>query len=199
MAAVWILVIIALAIAAWLFTWVTVEIDLKKNELNKSAEVWIKYLFFKKRVYPPKSGVGKKKEEQNKMSAGDDGYIKLIGQAIKSFERLKDDIADILRFCTQKMIRVKNIEFDFTFGLEDPMYTGMANGLIYGAVYNILGVIHNNTRLESCRADITPDFDRVCHNISFHCILHLKNVHIIVMIVKAVKMYSKFRKSAEKA
>ena len=200
MAAVWIiLIIIMLVLAVALFAWVTIEIDFKKNELNKSAEIWIGYLFFKKKVYPPKHKSVNKKKEQSKQQSGDAKYIDYVKRMLKSFEILKDDIVEILRFCSDKMIRIKSIEFDFAFGLEDPMYTGLANGLIYGTVYNILGIIHNNTRLESCHVDIAPDFERVCHNLRFHCILHLKNVHIIVMVVKAAKMYGKIRKMAENA
>lgn len=200
MSAFWIILIAAaVVIALILCARITFDIKFEKNELNKEAQVWIKYSFFKKRIYPVKVRRNKKEEkiEESAKSDGGQGYIDNIKRAAKAFDLLKDDAAELLRFCTEKMIKIKEVEFDYKFGLDDPMYTGIANGLVYGTVYNVLGLVHNNARIEECRINISPDFERVCHNISFHCILQLKNVHIIVMIVKVVRMYSKFKKSVK--
>lgn len=199
MTVLWIILIIAAVIAAAvLFAWVTFEINFEKNELNKNAEVFVRYLFIRKRIYPrPVKKKIKEKPEKSQSGEKDINYIEYIKKAAENFELLKADFTELMEFCAVKMIKVKELEFEYLFGLEDPMYTGMANGLIYGVVYNILGIVHNNMRIERCRINIVPDFDKECHNIRFHCILHLKNVHIIVMIIKVVKMYSRLKKSVK--
>jgi hypothetical protein len=195
-----ILAVIFLLLGIWFFSSVYVELIYQKNELNQKAEVLVKYHFFKKKIAPPDTKKKKKskKAEKNKESlekqSSFDYYKNKTEEALRVFNALKEDIADILKYCRERLITVERLDFDFVFGLDDPMYTGMANGLIYGAVYNILAFIHNNSGIRKSSVNITPDFDRECHNIKFHCILRLKNVHIIVIIVKTVKMYYKVKK-----
>ena len=98
----------------------------------------------------------------------------------------------------RKYISIKRLDIDYVFGLDEPMYTGMLNGLLYGIIYNILGFVHEKSRIEECSTNIVPDFDRVCHNISVCCILRLKNVHIIGIVVRLAKMYIKFKNILKK-
>lgn len=74
------------------------------------------------------------------------------------------------------------------------MYTGILHGIICGVVYNILGVVHSHSTLKKHSVNITPDFDNVCHSIHFNCILKLKNVHIIFILIKGIKIYKKLKK-----
>lgn len=192
-----IIAVILILICAWLFSSVRLEMSYQKNELASEGEIWLKYLFFKIRLVPgkeKKSDKENKDGEQKKNSADFDSYKRKISDILRIFGLIKDDILDILRYCTKRMIVIKKLSFGFEYGLDDPMYTGILNGIIYGAAYNIMSVIYHNANVEKFDIDIKPDFNRVCHSLKADCILYLKNVHITVIIVKALRLYFKLRK-----
>lgn len=194
-----ILCIAALLTALWLFTCITVEIYAEKDELSGVFSLWVKYLFFKKCITKPKQ---KKKKEKNKdkeeKPPGLDEYKGKIGDTLSLFNELKDDVTDILKFCADKFIVIQKIDVSAEFGLDDPMDTGIVNGLLYGAIYDILGVIHNYSHIRECNVNIVPNFNKACYKIKLGCILKLKNVHITFMIIKAVKIYNKIKKITER-
>lgn len=190
-------ILLLLLLGMWLFTYIDIEILYEKTDLDKRADIVIKYLFFKKRIGKADKKDKKKKESAPKEKKGIEYYKEKINLLEKLFEEIKDDIIDILKFSRERLIRIKKLDFDFIFGLDDPMDTGIVNGLSYALCYNILGVIHQNSYIEKSNINITPDFDNVCARLRFNCILRMKNVHITVIIVKAIKVYYKLKKAAK--
>ncbi len=179
-------------------TSVRVELVYEKNELNTVAQIYVRYLFIKKKIMPGFKKKNKKRKKDTKKQAGIEYYKNKITRILKIFEEIKEEFIDILKYCSKKLIVIEKLDFDFDFGLDEPMDTGIVNGLSYAAVYNILGVMHNYITIKKCNINISPDFERVCHRLKFNCILCLKNVHIIVIIVRTVKMYSKLKKNIKK-
>ena len=182
-------------ILVWLLTYITVEIYAEKNELDGSFSVWIKYLFIKKCLTSPKKNEKPEKEKEDGGTIAE--YKGKIKDILYIFGKIKSDIADILSFCAEKVISFKELDLSVVFGLDDPMDTGIVNGLLYGAVYDILGFVHNRSNIEKCSADISPDFENKCFSVKLRCILRLKNVHITFMIVKTVKLLIKIKKLAK--
>lgn len=181
--------IIVILLAVWLLTYVTIEIYAEKNKLNGGASVWVKYLFFKKQI----TGSKKEKTEKTKKNDSEEYKIK-ADKSLKIFNALKGDIADILKYCQEKLIIFEEIDISVNFGLDDPMETGIANGILYGLIYEILGFVHNNSHVKKITTDIVPDFEKSLFAARFKCILKLKNAHITVMLVKMVKLYKKLKK-----
>lgn len=192
-----ILVCVLILICIWLFSSVYLEISYKKNEICANGEVWIKYLFLKKKIMPAKTK-DKKEKEQKQKSESFETYRKKTADILHIFSMIKKDILDILRYCTKHMIVIKNLTFDFEYGLQDPMYTGILNGIFYGAAYNILSLVYHNANVEKFDINIKPNFDKVCHRLDTNCILRLKNVHITIIMVKTVKLYFKLKRKMKK-
>lgn len=186
----------------FLFTSVIVDISYEKNELVGKGEIYVKYLFIKKKLAPvSRKKENKAEEEETKKEEKKGGFEYYKGKLTaipQIFEALKGDLQELLRFCSKRLIRLKSLDFEFVFGLDDPMYTGIVNGLAYGVVYNILGFVCHNMTVEKKNINIVPDFDRECFGIKLNCILRLKNVHIIVIIVKLIRIYYKLKKTVKK-
>lgn len=194
-----VLAVISTLIAVILFSKVVLEITYKKNELDQQGEIWVKYWFFKWRVMPREIEHYEKEKALAEEEPDEEGtYWGKMKEFAAIFDCVKDDIVDILHYLTKNRILIDKFDFEFIFGLDDPMTTGMVNGLAYAVVYNILAVIHHHATLYESEINIRPDFDQVCHRVRVHCILHLKNVHIIAIIVKFVKLYYKLKKRQKK-
>ena len=182
-------------------TSVIVDINYEKNELVGKGEIYVKYLFIKKKIAPisrKKETEEEEEDTENEKKEGGFGYYKDKLAAIPQiFEAVKGDLQELLRFCSKRLIRIKNLDFEFVFGLDDPMYTGIVNGIAYGVVYNILGFVHHNINVEKSNINIVPDFEKECFGVKLNCILRLKNVHIIVIIVKLIRIYYKFKKTVK--
>lgn len=181
--------ILLILVFIWMCSAVFLEISYKKNELAKESEIYVKYLFFKKRIGTKK----KKKNQDEKKSADFEFYKKKTENILYIFSFIKKDVLKILNYCTKHLIVIKYLNFDFEYGLDDPMYTGILNGIFYGVAYNIMSVVYHNMTVDKFAINIKPDFERVCHSMKADCILRLKNVHIIVIMVKIVKLYFKLK------
>lgn len=114
------------------------------------------------------------------------------------FNTHKDNIGEIISYAAHHAVKIDNIEFKLDYGFEDPMYTGIAMGIISGAAYNILAFLTQQLTVSEHKIDIRPDFDMPCFRTRFWCIVRLQNVHIMVIAVKALRLFWKIQKT-EKA
>lgn len=192
--------VIAALLIFFLFTDTRLEIYAEKSGKDGDFSVWIKYLFIKKCIFKPndkKDKNNKKSEIENvskkKPSFGE--YKEKIKSVRKIFEIVKGDVRNILVYCTEKLIRISDFDLNIKFGLDDPMETGIINGILYGVVYDILGTVHNYSRIEKCTVGIEPDFNNVCFALRFDCILKMKNAYITVMIFKILCLLRKIKSS----
>lgn len=166
------------------------EFEFKKSGAEKKSEVKIKYLFF---TFKPKEKPQKEKTKKEKPK--EKTKKKSIGEWFSLFKLIEDDIIEILQYAKKHAVSVKYLKFIMDFGMADAMQTGIATGAAYGTVYNVLGFLNRNIPVEECDIKINPDFDRAHLETDIKCIFRIKNVHIIVIAVKALKMYFKMRKN----
>lgn len=66
-----------------------------------------------------------------------------------------------------KKIKIENIDFDMTFGLDDAAHTGIATGAAWGSLYNVFGFVSSLFRVKSHKFNITPVFDGECFVFNF--------------------------------
>lgn len=74
------------------------------------------------------------------------------------------------------------------------MSTGIATGTLYGTIYNVISFLNNAFGVEECDVKVNPDFEKKHIDISSKCILKIRNVHIIIVFFKVLKIYFKITK-----
>lgn len=189
--------IVICIIAAFIFVLLIVPtyviFDFETHNKNSKFNINIRYLFFNMKMNPKKTP-GKKVNTKEKSKKEELPLMEKIEKGIKVYKYIEDDIAEILIYASEHAVKIKNIQFYMNFGLKDAMYTGILTGTSYAAVYNIIALLSNNIAVEKCDVKITPDFEKQHVNIHSRCILKVKNVHIMIIVFKVLKMYFKITK-----
>lgn len=166
----------------------------------------IKYMFFTFYLYPKKSKKNhtkdkdkneeknKKDERKNKEEISFDKEKKRIENYITVFNKIKGDTVKILRYAAQRAVVFEKIGVKIHFGFDDAMHTGIFTGILNGFVYSVLAVIHQNSTLKDMDVAILPNFEETCFDSHCECILHIRNVHIIIIAFNVLKIYKKIQK-----
>lgn len=172
--------------------------EMDKNYRHQSLV--FSYLFIKIPLIPRKDVNKKKKkskkvEEEKKEKFSVQKKIDEIKGIVALLKSVKDDVFVILEYAKQHAVTVKSIDFDMEFDTEDPMRTGILTGTINGGVYNVLAILDNTVGINDWNIDIRPLFqNQELLKINFCGIVKIKNVHIIIIVSKILKLYLKIRK-----
>lgn len=168
------------------------------NEYERKTEIKFKYLFFKKVFFPIKS---KKKSKENKYNKKKYTFndVKTKYFEFKSYyKEIKDDVIGILNYARKHAVTIKETDVFVKFDCDDPMNTGINVGIINGVVYNILGFIDRTVSINKMKVNIIPLFEnRNYFDISVNGIVKIKNVHIMYMLIRAIKIAFKIKKSVQ--
>ena len=198
MAALLIIIAIILVLAILLFVPSVLEYSFTWNENEKKTVIVFRYLFIKI-VLMPKSQKAKKSKKAEKTK--EKKYYKLddVKNSVKKYYKIiktvKADIFKILSYAKDRLIILKKIDISLKFDFEDPMKTGIHTGTINGAVYNTLGILDNFIGIQNFKVDIVPLFEnRDYFDIDISGIVKIKNVHIMVILIKLIKVYYKVKK-----
>ena len=193
---IFLIIIMALALLLSLFLFLPTNFifEFSKDRRSKNFEVTIRHLFIKIKLKPPKKkGTKKNPNPQNKGLT----LTEKIDKGISLFKTIEDDIADVLSFASDRAIKIKEFNFLMDFGTGDPMQTGIITGGAYGVIYNIVAILNNTLTVKNCDIVINPDFEDKFLSVSAGCILEVRNVHIMIMIFKVLKMYLKINKMSK--
>lgn len=193
-----ILAVILLIIAALFFVPTYVMLEISKEGEKNTFDVKIKYLFFKMKMNA-KNSPGKKSEKKEDRKEKTEEkeelpVLKKIEKGIEIYKYIEDDVEDILSYASEKALTIREITFSMDFGLSDAMYTGIVTGSAYATAYNIIALLNNIFTVEKCDVKINPDFEKKHLDIYSKCILKVKNVHIMIIVFKVLKMYFKITK-----
>ena len=110
------------------------------------------------------------------------------------FEYFKSDISKILICAKEKAVKIKNFDVNIAFAGSDAMNTGIYTGVLNAIVYNLLAVVNNSVGIEEISVDIKPDFNMPAYaKAKISCILNTKLAHIIVILIKVLKIYIKYK------
>ncbi len=153
----------------------------------KKDDFYIQVLFIKWRAPEKKS----KKQKQTESVSKENKSKKDIFRKIII---LSDDIKALGAYAADKCIVFEQLRFNLDFGTDDAALTGILTGVINGIVYTILSVIHHNTTLKNRDISINPDFEREKFDIRYLCIVKVRLLHIIIIGIKALKLYKKYKK-----
>ncbi len=90
-----------------------------------------------------------------------------------------------------KKLKVLNLRWETTLGFENAALTGMTTGalwtlkgLLAGTLYQITGYHKSTPQLT-----INPIYNKEVFNTEFHCIFEIRPGHIIISILKMVKLW----------
>lgn len=90
-----------------------------------------------------------------------------------------------------KKIKIENIDFDMTFGLDDAAHTGIATGAAWGSLYNVFGFVSSLFRVKSHKFNITPVFDGECFVFSFDTKMKFSLSNILAIAFAVMVNYIK--------
>ena len=192
--------VIALVIAVILLLPIDSSAELWYVENEGGGEFSLKIAGIRLRLPSKKKKEEEKKETAQKNGDEETGERGFPGMAaIKGYwDGLKTPIGDLWRFILRRGVQIRNVELELDYGLDDPMDTGMMNGLLYTAVYSGLALMHRHMTVSDWNIRITPDFDNKKVNVRFLCILRTRIVHIINIGARAFMIILKYRKLSEK-
>lgn len=187
-----IILIIVAIITILAFMPITFEYNLCYDG-NFKQKFIIRFIFYK-------NDLSKKTVKENKTTKKEKKKKKIseIIEDVKYYKKLfnffKPDISMILKYAKENAIRIKKANIDIAFAGKDAMQTGIYTGIVNGTVYNALAVVNNSVGIGEWSVNIEPDF----HNNAFidakiHCILNTKFAHIIVVLIKFLKIYLKYK------
>lgn len=187
---------IAALIAVLLLIPLYISIRYVYNEKSGIARIHLKYLWFRINLVPrsKKKNAEKTKKKKKTDGAKKEGMTvsKLKGYA-QSVVAVWDDICEVLEILTKKAVCIKELGVYSKFGFDDPMTTGLVTGAANAFVYNIISVIDNNSNLERYNVSLNPDFDNPQLSVRLQSIIKIKNVHIIVIVIKLIRIFFKIK------
>ena len=186
------LLIVLALISLLLILPIRIFLDYKKDEGTNEMSLVLRYGFLKFKLLGDKKDKPEKPKKEKEPESFDDKRKK-VSKYIKIFEETKDNVAEVLDYTANRAVVIERIYTDIEFGFEDAMHTGIFTGVLNGFVYGVLGFIHHHSNLQDMRVNIQPVFNNPCFKVKAGCIVRLKNVHIIIVAVKLLKMLMKIK------
>lgn len=186
-----------------------VDISFKMDEFEKKTAVTFRYLFIRLRLAPGKGHKEGKKnrkkqkdvsagagEKKKKFSAKDTWEKTKNGYGL--FKEVKSDVSGILLYAKKHLVKIDLIGLDIVFDRDDPMDTGIMTGALNGGIYNILALLDNSIGVLEKNIKITPLFQNKDYiSADTRCIVRIKNVHIIVILIKLIPVLIKIKRSVK--
>lgn len=176
--------------------------DVTAEGRKVTGKIIFKYAFIKIELFPGrKKNIKKKAKSDNNETKKQKKQLsfneaKAIYEKISSiWFQVREDIVLLLKYAGKHSVTFKELDTDIKFDFENPMHTGIATGVINGTVYNILAFVDNTVGIKNHSVNIQPLFYN-SNYFSGHIygIVRIKNVHIMVILIKALRIYFKIRK-----
>lgn len=190
-------VIILLVVLFFIFLFVPfyLEAFYTKDAVTNTVKLNVRYLGMTFSLIPKKSKKKiKQPQEEDSQSFSFDTFKQGFDVFHEKFNDIKDDIIDILKFLSRRAVFFKQLKLRIQFGFEDAMATGITKGLLDGMLYNLVGLLYRYVRIEDWSIETVPDFEHPRFDIETQCILKIKNVHIMIIAIKGLKLYFKLKK-----
>lgn len=164
-----------------------------REESENKTEIFIKYLFIKKRIKKKQTEYKEEKEKEHEEKP-DKGirYYKRI------YKLVKKDVKKLISYFLKKAIVFENINFKTYFGYSNAATTGIMTGVQNAFAYSVMAFFHNNFHVKDFSISVNPDFNNERFCVNFSCILKIKTVHIIIVIIKGIKILRIIKKEENK-
>ncbi len=186
-----ILIIVAI-IVLLLFAPITIEYAVSYDG-NFKNKFLIKFFLFKNELSKKTIKEDKKPKKEKKKKK-----ISEIIEDMKYYKKLfyivKSDISMILKYAKDHAIKIKKVSVDIAFAGKDAMQTGIFTGIVNATAYNMVAVVERTVGIGEWSVNIEPDFHKDAFvDAKIHCILNTKFAHIIVVLIRVLKIYLKHK------
>ncbi len=173
-----------------IFTPIRLFLTFFKKDEDADFKVTLKIGFIERILYPSEKKQTKVTDKkQDKPSVKD-----RINSSVELYKMIWEDVKELLLYASKNALKFENLTFHIDYGTGDAAATGILYGVISGIVYGIWGIIGNNAVLESYDIDIRPDYYNTLLSLDGKCIVKLRNVHIIIIGFKVIKLLKKMKK-----
>ncbi len=199
----WIALAIASALCALLLLLpVRLVVRWYKYNAGSALKIFIKIGFFKFKILPKDKDKPQKPKKAKKEKKPQPPEVKKsVGERIKGgialYKLIADDVKEIVSYTAQNAFRFELINFNFNYGTGDAATTGVLFGVISGIVHGLVGLAANFARVDRSEIFINPDFNKTALETKGECIVKLQNVHIMVIVIKVIKLLLKIRKERD--
>lgn len=191
------LAVISVLLASLLLIPFYIDIEYVKNAAENKTKIVFKFLGIKftlkphrKKESPPDSRAEKEKKDFSLEKFKDSFDLWLT-----RFKAVKEDIGGVLDYLQKKPVNIDDLSLTVIFGFDDAAVNGIMTGVLNGVAYNILGFACRHITIKKHRLSLNPDFYAKRFDINLKCILKLKGVHIIIVVIKLLKIYFKDKKT----
>lgn len=172
---------------------IRLSISFKKASAGSDLYAYVKIGFKKIPLFPrEKQSAAPEKQPVKKNESGGSVGDK-IKAALEFFRKYNSEIRAIADYASRHAVRFERIYFHMTYSTADAAATGILCGVINGVVYGLLGAVHQRAELRAADIEICPDFGGQRLELDSECIAKLKNVHIIVITLKFIKLWLKIK------
>lgn len=187
-----IILIIVAIILLLLFVPITFEYAVSYDG-NFKNRFLIKFFPLKKEL-SKKTVKEKKKQKKEKKKKKISEIIEDMKYYKKLYNVFKSDISMILKYAKDNAIKIKKVSIDIAFAGKDAMQTGIFTGVVNATCYNMVAVIDRTVGIEDWSVNVEPDFHKNAFvDAKIHCILNTKFAHIIVVLIRVLKIYLKHK------
>lgn len=162
-----------------------------REESENKTEIFIKYLFVKKRIKKKQTEYKEEKEHEEKPDKGIRYYKRI-------YKLVKKDVKKLISYFLKKAIVFENINFKTYFGYSNAATTGIMTGVQNAFAYSVMAFFHNNFHVKDFSISVNPDFNNERFCVNFSCILKIKTVHIIIVIIKGIRILRIIKKEENK-
>lgn len=132
------------------------------------------------------------KESRLKVTEIFDKYMEF-----RNYYQTNNDMICDIRDYIKKKILLADFDLKICEGMENASNTGIVCGLLWSASGLLIAFLSNIFTIGKKRVAILPNYKKSEFSVDFHCIFHMKLVHIIVMIIK-IRRNVKKKKLIEK-
>ena len=181
-----ILIIIAF-IALLLHIPVRIKVYAKYENREFTNDYIVKYGFItikKRKIKEKKDAVQKEEKADKKEKTSPLNAIKFIKENIDDIKRL---ITDVVGYTAKKLIRFESFSIDACVGTDDAMNTALIYGGASAFLYNAVGVLERNVKMNGIQINFQPDFTAPQIFIEFQCIIKTRIHNVLGLAFLALR------------
>ena len=155
------------------------------------AELYIKYLFFKKSILPLEEKLARREAEKEEEEQGSEETEKeeknglSIIKIYRVVKGISDNVNNLIKFIAERSVTIRDFRIESQIGTSDPMLTGLAIGGANAFVYGLLGMIDSKMKLKSFYVDIEPDWGREIVRAGMYTVINTNIINILTICAKA--------------